>query len=339
MSRPEKLSRWLILVLLIGSLLIFAAARWLDGRGVIEVHAAMPEKGGWSPDGLTVEAGQPMQLRLVSDDVVHGFAIGQDDRYDIELLPGQPVETTLSFAQPGRYIFYCTRWCGPNHWRMRGTLDVSGVAAQTDSEPPLYVQLGLDIDGEHHAEIIPEGQPSAARGSAYSSVLPEKYLSFEYFQRHSPVEAWEGLRTEPVFKDLDDQRIWDLVAYIWSAQTTSEDLTEGQVLYTENCAACHGETGAGDGVMADSLTHPDQLEQDTHNDASQEEVLGGHDPATPSDFTDPEHMLGASPAILHGKIVRGGMGTGMPYYGPIFTDAQIWQIISYLWTFQFQIEE
>jgi len=26
-------------------------------------------------------------------------------------------------------------------------------------------------------------------------------------------------------------------------------------------------------------------------------------------------MLGASPALLHGKIVRGGMGTGMPYWG------------------------
>ena len=31
-------------------------------------------------------------------------------------------------------------------------------------------------------------------------------------------------------------------------------------------------------------------------------------------------MLGASDAILEGKIIRGGMGTGMPYWGPIFTD-------------------
>ena len=47
-------------------------------------------------------------------------------------------------------------------------------------------------------------------------------------------------------------------------------------------------------------------------------------------------MLGASPALLQGKIVRGGMGTGMPYWGPIFTDEQIWSLVAYLWTFQFQ---
>jgi mono/diheme cytochrome c family protein len=29
------------------------------------------------------------------------------------------------------------------------------------------------------------------------------------------------------------------------------------------------------------------------------------------------------------------MGTGMPYWGPIFTDAQVWSLVAYLWTFQF----
>ena len=47
-------------------------------------------------------------------------------------------------------------------------------------------------------------------------------------------------------------------------------------------------------------------------------------------------MLGANSAILQGKIVRGGMGTGMPYWGPIFTEAQTWVLIGYLWTFQFE---
>jgi len=29
------------------------------------------------------------------------------------------------------------------------------------------------------------------------------------------------------------------------------------------------------------------------------------------------------------------MGTGMPYWGPIFTNQQIWSLVDYLWTFQF----
>jgi mono/diheme cytochrome c family protein len=61
--------------------------------------------------------------------------------------------------------------------------------------------------------------------------------------------------------------------------------------------------------------------------------------ARPTDFTDAEHMLAASPARLHGKILRGGMGTGMPYWGPIFTEDQTWALIAYLYTFQFEMED
>ena len=60
----------------------------------------------------------------------------------------------------------------------------------------------------------------------------------------------------------------------------------------------------------------------------------GHQ-AGPSDFTDPHRSLATSPAIQQGKTIRGGMGTGMPYWGPIFTEEQIWSLVDYLWTFQF----
>ena len=68
---------------------------------------------------------------------------------------------------------------------------------------------------------------------------------------------------------------------------------------------------------------------------------------TPTNFTftftnigtDTGAMLGASPALLHGKIIRGGMGTGMPYWGPIFTDEQTWAVVDYLWSFQFEYQE
>jgi mono/diheme cytochrome c family protein len=66
------------------------------------------------------------------------------------------------------------------------------------------------------------------------------------------------------------------------------------------------------------------------------QIPDGHATTRPVDFTDAASMLGASPALLHGKIVRGGMGTGMPYWGPIFTDSQAWALVAYLYTFQFQ---
>jgi mono/diheme cytochrome c family protein len=49
-------------------------------------------------------------------------------------------------------------------------------------------------------------------------------------------------------------------------------------------------------------------------------------------------MLSASPAHLQGKIIRGGMGTGMPYWGPILTEDQTWALVAYLLTFQFEME-
>ena len=52
----RRFSEWgalLILALLIGGFLVaLAAARWLDLRDVVEIHAAMPEAGGWSPESL-----------------------------------------------------------------------------------------------------------------------------------------------------------------------------------------------------------------------------------------------------------------------------------------------
>jgi mono/diheme cytochrome c family protein len=162
--------------------------------------------------------------------------------------------------------------------------------------------------------------------------LPAVYRSLPYYQTRSPAQAWGDLRGEPALAALDEGQIWDLVAYLWRLHTSPEALEEGRRLYAANCAACHGENGQGDGVMAPLLAgsagYPSS--QDRHEEVS------GHDTTAPTDFTDPEHMLGASPAVLHGKIVRGGMGTGMPYWGPIFTQEQIWNLVSYLWTFQFQ---
>jgi mono/diheme cytochrome c family protein len=36
---------------------------------------------------------------------------------------------------------------------------------------------------------------------------------------------------------------------------------------------------------------------------------------------------------LEGKLIRGGMGTGMPSWGPILTGEQMDELIGYLYTF------
>ncbi len=257
---------------------------------------------------------------------MHSFAIGQSDQSPVDVIPGQVTELTLNFDKPGTYTFYCTRWCGANHWRMRGTITVLGEGEEEAYTPPLYVQLGLDVDAAHQTENIPEKKPSAERASTLALDL-SAYQGIDYYRAHSPEEIWLELGNNPKTATLSTQERWDAVALIWQKNTTSAELAESAQLYAENCAACHGENGAGDGVFS----HEEYSEMGVEHSAP-----SGHEIVQASDFTNPAHMLSASPALLQGKLIRGGMGTGMPMWGVIFTEEQTWSLTSYLYTFQFE---
>lgn len=326
----EWAARLFVLLLLLALPLAIAAA----GRsrvGVVTLRAAMPEGGGWQPGHLSARVGEPLRLRLTSDDVVHGFAVGRHESPEVEIQPGQVTELALTFDEPGVYTYTCTRWCGPNHWRMRGTIEVSGDGRQASPAPvaaPLYVELGLDIDAPHPAPVAPQNTPSAERGRLLNISYPPDLRSAVTYMRQSPVEVWLALRSLPELKHLEDSALWDAVAYLWRQNTTAEALALGESLYGRNCAACHGESGAGDGVFA----------QAGPVGAGGIGDMRGHDVEAATAFTD-SALLAASNALLQGKIIRGGMGTGMPAWGAIFGDEELQALLDYLWTFQFSQEK
>jgi mono/diheme cytochrome c family protein/plastocyanin len=328
--RKEWLARGIIVLGLAIAVTAPAVGWWQQKQGIV-VHAHMAESGGWDPENLTAEVGKPLHLQLTSDDVIHGFAVGQMDQPAVDVIPGEMTDVTLVFDKPGKYTYYCTRWCSVNHWRMRGTIEVTGTQTSIEPvKPPLYVTLGLDIDAEHHASTTPSEIPVAWRGALLMRNIPDEYKSRDYYLSHTPIDLWLGLRSDPTNDDLTDQGVWDWVAWVWQSNTTPEEIQAGRELFAANCAACHGEHGAGDGVFADQLA--------AKTDNSNSSHTRGEQTQRPADFTDPAHMLSTSPAHLQGKIIRGGMGTGMPYWGPIFTEDQTWALIAYLWTFQFDME-
>jgi len=330
MKHSELLFRLFIItgiLVAIGAPLYF----WKNAR---LIHARMAENGGWTPDVIQAQVGRPLHLKFTSDDVVHGFAVGQRDMPSVDILPGKVTDLTLTFDKPGIYTFYCTRWCGLNHWRMRGTIEVSGSLSEPEPAPaPLYVSLGLNLDAPHDAPVVPSQKPSAQRGQQFAAQFPipqsPNSHPLDYYRSHSPYEIFESLKDTP----LTESQRWDVVAYIWQSNTTSNALANGQQLYAQNCAACHGETGAGDGIFADELAQAGEASMRTMNGTMDMTIQA------PVDFTDPKRMLGASPARLHGKILRGGMGTGMPMWGSIFTDEQIWNLVAYLYSFQFEYQK
>ncbi len=52
---------------------------------------------------------------------------------------------------------------------------------------------------------------------------------------------------------LNDRQIWQALFYAWSLHTNVAELADGAALYRAECAACHGESGRGDGPRAENL--------------------------------------------------------------------------------------
>lgn len=296
----------------------------------IDVMAAAPEAGGFQPDAIRVAAGETVRLRFSVPDVPHGIAIGPGLDLDLgHVDPGQVKEVDVTFPEPGRYTFYCNSWCSPNHWRMRGTIEVYDpqtpeALPASDGPDPVLESLtarGVDIDAPHETPMPPHGRPSAARGVdvvKQMGELPAVLTAPEWRRTLSPAKAWEALVTA----GLSQAEAWDAVAYLWLAEMDAERLKRASTLYAKNCAACHGEAGDGQGVAARSL--------DQHADMNMLEE--------PVAFNNPSTMLGGSGEIYYAKLRRGGMGTGMPSFGPIFTPDETWMLVDYLWAFVFDLD-
>jgi len=287
----------------------------------IDIVAASPENGGFQPSSFEANAGETVHLRISSPDVVHGIAIGPGEGWDFGfVMPGEVKNVNITFPEAGRYTLYCNVWCSPTHWRMRAAIDVNGTPMPPLSDPIIerLTAQGIDIDAPHLAAKVPAQKPSAARGKILlaknQSAIPAEILSAKWRQSHSPAEAQAQLN------QFDDTDAWDIVAALWLNNFTPKEWRDTKTLYAKNCAACHGATGDGDGAGATAL--------------AEQGVLGNG----PIAFTDAETTLGASNDILYGKIRRGGMGTGMPGFGPLFTQKQSAQLVDYLWLFVFDVE-
>ena len=318
--KSERLAFTLLILIVFGlpaAAFGYQAARTAAvGLRVIDLEAQLPEEGGWEPEALRITAGEMVRLRIHSPDVLHSFAIGRTEVGPIDIVPGKVTEIEFSIEEPGIYTFFCTRWCSTNHWRMRGTLEVvaaDGTIPPSSREPAPYIALGIDLDqgtdhsGEHEAqaELVtsPAAPPSAAKGAGLGLAPPLIGLA------DTPAELFETLRA--TYPNQSDADLWNLIAFGWARQNTADQLTLGETLYDRDCAACHGLDGRGDGIMARDL------------------------PEKAHDWQDPANLSGASDALLHGKILRGGMGTGMPGWGDIYTDEQAWAVAAFLRTFNF----
>lgn len=93
------------------------------------------------------------------------------------------------------------------------------------------------------------------------------------------------------------------------AQQYARIIEIGGGLYNTNCAPCHGDKSNGRGSQAAGFYPP------------------------PADFTNPETIAALKENYMFWRIKEGGIEepfkSAMPAFGDIFTDEEIWSIITY----------
>jgi mono/diheme cytochrome c family protein len=375
-SGRERIALSLVLLVVLGlplGALGFQRAQMAGPARVIELTARLPtaEHGGWTPERITVQRGERIRLRISSADVIHGFSIPKLGVHVDWIEPGKVAEVEFTADQPGRYAFQCTVWCQLGHWRMRGVIEVidpdDPIASARDVDPPQtnWVASGIDIDADHTGRFAPERPADAANGqrlwvelsprplTALLAGLELRLLSpsdlYAYLSQNvEDVAAQEQAAHEDhsasemaampaaLLPDLPEAAAlaalrpgdrWDIVAALFFAATSPRLLTASEQLYQRDCTGCHGLTGRGDGPGAAEIAALNAGQSTDHGMAMNK---------PPTDFTDLAAQAGASDMLYYGKLVRGGMGTSMPYFGTLYSEDELWAIITYLRSFAFE---
>ena len=144
--------------------------------------------------------------------------------------------------------------------------------------------------------------PAAVRAFGDSALAAFRAL----LERTAPPAAAQHLA------DLVAQRIATAVGgrgAIIPIPAQPPSLARGAQVFHEQCAACHGDTGRGDGPKARRLKGP-----------------------PPADLTDPAALGAVTPIDIYRKIMLGVAGTAMPSFEETVPDSDRWAVTAYVAT-------
>jgi cytochrome c oxidase subunit 2 len=87
---------------------------------VVEITA---KRFAFVPEQVTLKKGEPVTLRLHSEDVTHGFFM-RKLKIDSEVEAGKTTDVTITPEVAGTYTTICDHFCGANHGNMKMTIVV-----------------------------------------------------------------------------------------------------------------------------------------------------------------------------------------------------------------------
>ena len=180
-------------------------------------------------DHLHVPVGVPVELRMISDDVIHSFYI-PDFRVKADVLPGRYHRLWFTATKLGRYHLFCAEYCGAGHSRMRGEIIVMSEpnyaewAAQQEELPAevvgqrLFEQYGC---GDCHPPGRGTLAPSLANLFGREEVLEggQRIVVDEAYVRESILNPSQKVVAGfqpmmPLFEQLDESDVLALMAYL-----------------------------------------------------------------------------------------------------------------------------
>jgi cytochrome c oxidase subunit II len=87
---------------------------------VIELKA---KRFAFAPGEITLKKGQPVLLRISTDDVTHGLYLKQL-KIDALIDPGKVSEVSVTPQQTGKFVAICDHFCGSGHGNMHLIVNV-----------------------------------------------------------------------------------------------------------------------------------------------------------------------------------------------------------------------
>lgn len=180
---------------------------------------------------LHIPTGQPVRLRMISEDVIHSFYVPAF-RTKQDVLPGRYTRMWFEATKPGRYHLFCAEYCGTEHSMMRGTVVVTTpveyadwLAGQSSVTPAVAGQVLFERYRCNSCHKNDGGVGPSLR-DLYGSQVPlqgggrtvadEQYLRTSILDPSKHIVA--GFRPEmPTFRgQLDEHQILQLIAYVKS---------------------------------------------------------------------------------------------------------------------------
>lgn len=184
-----------------------------------------------------------------------------------------------------------------------------GEPADLPSDPP----SALRGESIYSARCASCHGPNGEADGAMTPQLPAPPPSFQnvdHMRQVTPAEYFDVITNGnmqalmPPWRDeLSVQQRWDVLFYIWSLPTSSEQIADGEAIYGADCGECHSPDGAG----VDAI-----------------------------DFSDQPTMAQLTQADLFTGITEGHANVEWTDDGLHLSDAERWAVVDFVRTFTYE---